>query len=585
MDFKHYADEPIEITVEDINAALSEIFGDRASGTKNMDKVQSGGLKIETEINKDRIYYLYDIIYSDYYGRELVPGSLAYDLTTCEFLIPYYKNYLTGVKFPLHETLSPFFINAIAYLKSKKVKFSLPKLTSFQYYLYLFTDTNGDEYRVANLIGKKIDTKARIPKVTNIANTIDIPALVKERLTSIYTSSCNFDKFSDEFQKDNDIIKGLDQDSLPIRTGKVNYKRDGEDMEQKLDGLCTGLDCIKLLKTCIENGNSSDSFSQCKSNFENLSEDQILEIRNSVAEMHPTIVLRILKSFGVKKCSDYSDEHQRTIIRIQSFNEWVSGLPKDIQNEICDNKNFCRFVNILISYMNAHPQILNTGFTKEDIEAYEQVLKESNYASRKFGIRERLQEPRKDQNTLLFLRTQEAIQNTPSVNVATAYPPIMRLVAPKSGAYFMNNMNNMNNMSQYGPSFGLGQFGGVAHSYHTLSIPKTENIGTAFVKAQFDEAISALRARGQTIENGVHEKMKNELKNMEEAEKKALKYVKMVDEYRKILAIDAKRDYVTEDKLEKLIRKGNYHSAKSTNSSKAILLAINDLTKQFLNSN
>lgn len=120
--------------------------------------------------------------------------------------------------------------------------------------------------------------------------------------------------------------------------------------------------CQGYIAQCLR----GENIDQCRRYFANADffETTLEEIRN----MNPTVALRTLKTFGFLEETEYDEEYQMNITRIQPYHKWFAGL-KNVTNdqatidEIGKNDKLAQYLKWVIKLVNCNIGILNPGVT------------------------------------------------------------------------------------------------------------------------------------------------------------------------------------------------------------------------------
>lgn len=378
---------------------------------------------------------------------------------------------------------------------------------------------------------------------------IDLEKLTNHRMSCIYnakvTNSLSLDALED--------VKDL---GIYSSNGQFN-KQDGSYIPLVEGDRCFATDasnCIGFLHDCILNTDNS-TLPDCIKHFENLTGSQFDIIRQKIAEMHPSIAIKILKTFGFKKDEVYSKDLGRTIYQVQEVHDWLNRLnDNDIAKNARSRTNLLRYLNLLVQYINRNVGILNKGLDPNSRNLVSTPV--SHYAAG-FGIKPRY-EPMDPEAHAEWIRRRTIVHN--KNNNGPVITPF--------GVPYMQ-MTGMQ----------LGGFYGTPSVTHTIIGYSNPNTGSAFIKKQLEITINELSKRGKRIDPDVIAQINKDIKNMEEAQNQVLVMIKLIDEYKKMLDVnqDYKLDFITAENLRRLQNKENKIANNIATISKRVMDCVSKL--------
>lgn len=117
--------------------------------------------------------------------------------------------------------------------------------------------------------------------------------------------------------------------------------------------------CIRVVRDCLISGNKEE-LSKCLSE---LSDANLFDVAQSdLKNVHPSMALRILKTFGVNPKIVNGLEYA------ESENEWINNTVlklknADVRNAIIGNNQLRSYISGVIAFVNANPTIMNSHLT------------------------------------------------------------------------------------------------------------------------------------------------------------------------------------------------------------------------------
>jgi hypothetical protein len=342
---------------------------------------------------------------------------------------------------------------------------------------------------------------------------------------------------------------------------------------QDIDGSCYGTgkkDCIAFLKDCVIGNNTN--YESCKTHFETLDNSEFDNIRSQVKNMHPAVVVKILKSFGFKKRESYDEIRKRSVEMVQDVYDWINntGRPANEIAALRKNNNLLRFLNLLTQYINLNPGILNKGFSKSEIETFSKSYETNNYG-KQFGLKARY-EPINDER-----QTQIMQQNAMLLAAQNRQPVLTKQTITQIGLPMVGMNQGMSGLyGQYG-GYGFGN----NNSRFVIKTHNNPNVGINFVERQLEITIANLARMGKQLEPSIISKIKADIASARAYEDKAMRIVRIINEYQKLVELGQdngmKSDYVTQERLDRLIGKGEKTQVSSIDCQNRIILALSKL--------
>ena len=252
----------------------------------------------------------------------------------------------------LKKTSNPFvtvFENDLPLLSSRSVTF-------------WYTDTNNKLQSVnvynreaSNLLKILYNSIYRGKTVSFNNKKLDIP-LDYTNATNLYKKSRD-ELFSLNVNK---IIKNLllNIENLPsdkinkqiliMNKNCLNYTKDTKSIK-----------CREFIYDCILN-DDADSMVMC---LNKLKDNEYEKLQREKQNIHPAIALKILYKLGFQPKTYYDNQTQKQIKKIISFDEWIDVIKnqyRDIETKVLENnKSLKNYLNMLISYVNSKPRLLN----------------------------------------------------------------------------------------------------------------------------------------------------------------------------------------------------------------------------------
>merc|ERR1711871_1473370 len=127
------------------------------------------------------------------------------------------------------------------------------------------------------------------------------------------------------------------------------------------------LTCNQYLDKCLRG--DQVGIEECK---EYLKNPNFFDIAiEEVKSMHPEIALQTLKSFGFQFITDYDEEHEMEIKRVEEFNEWLERMrtervaERETIEEINANRQLRQYLIWVTQLVNYSPELLNKGIHKK----------------------------------------------------------------------------------------------------------------------------------------------------------------------------------------------------------------------------
>merc|ERR1711871_517948 len=128
------------------------------------------------------------------------------------------------------------------------------------------------------------------------------------------------------------------------------------------------LTCNQYLDKCLRG--DQVGIEECK---EYLKNPNFFDIAiEEVKSMHPEIALQTLKSFGFQFITDYDEEHEMEIKRVEEFNEWLDRMrtervaERETIEEINANRQLRQYLIWVTQLVNYSPELLNKGIHKKN---------------------------------------------------------------------------------------------------------------------------------------------------------------------------------------------------------------------------
>lgn len=378
---------------------------------------------------------------------------------------------------------------------------------------------------------------------------IDLEKLTNHRMSCIYnakvTNSLSLDALEEitdsGLYNSNGQFYNATKQPVPLVEGPRCFATDASN-------------CIGFLHDCILNTDNS-TLPECIKHFENLTGSQFDIIRQKIAEMHPSIAIKILKTFGFKKDEVYSKDLGRTIYQVQEVHDWLNRLnDNDIAKNARSRTNLLRYLNLLVQYINRNVGILNKGL---DPNSRKLVNTPVSYYAAGFGIKPRY-EPMDPEAHAEWIRRRTIVHN--KNNNGPVITPF--------GVPYMQ-MTGMQ----------LGGFYGTPSVTHTIIGYSNPNTGSAFIKKQLEITINELSKRGKRIDPDVIAQINKDIKSMEDYQNQVLVMIKLIDEYKKMLDVnqDYKLDFITAENLRRLQNKENKIANNIATISKRVMDCVSKL--------
>lgn len=542
-------------------------FNPSARGSMEMlrGKMQVGGNLTQEHINE------WNSIMKDYDGKPLIEGTLEHDFLMSQYYNDYNDN--DNTKNIIHWSV----INFINEAYRSKMYFSRPAISNTAESSVMVNDpTTGNilfnfsfveamdevadiaDNKNAGMIAREYPGIQLIPFA---GFDINYTKLANERISKQYHADIKRIQYDD----DNKSFPFHDDDkekiSVAVKSSVHNYYRGKKQEIYNVDsngkhevlliadtGKCfaTGAkNCVKFIADCLDNPRDPRKFEQCKAHFINLKNSDYEAIQDEMARgnVHPRIAIRILKTFGFKKYEEYSDKHHRSIYRIQDASSWLRGHEQKVTAELASDYNLIRFLTLLVEFVNSSPGILNKGFKPEDLKDYEDKINptfvEKKYMIKRFN-------PIRPVNHLSsgtkYVQRQYTIDTTPLVNYPS-YP------------------------IQYDPSqfntIGVNLVGGAKAQFggHIIKLFENPNIGSKYLEIELNRAEAYLLTLNKVVDPELIKKIKDEIEKVKAAEDKLVKYINMINEYKRLYHTSSSSDkanpnFLTEKKLKELTRHG-----------------------------
>lgn len=394
---------------------------------------------------------------------------------------------------------------------------------------------------------------------------IDLEKLANHRMNSVYTAKVEKTLELDNFD-DADFAKP--ENRVYVDNGKFYGTKNGAPVLFNLreGDKCfnTGAtNCIGMLNDCILN-NKEDSLPACITHFDNMTSAHFDSVRADILEMHPSIAIKLLKTFGFRKREVYNEGEKRHLYQVQEVSDWLNSMSDNttIANAR-KNTNLLRYLNLLVQYVNRNPGVLNKGYSPSNASNYSPT---SSYYATSYGIKKRYEPVTEEEYNKYKLRQTIIHTKAPTpqhITMPYGFPMLYQTSSQFGGSYY-GQTNNF-----------------VIKGYNNT------NCGPNFVKKQLDFTINELTKRGKRIDPDLVAKINKDIDNMRHYEDQALTTLRLIEEYKRIIDLnqDYRQDFISEDNLRILIDKSNKIANNTATISDRIMKALLHLESTILPSN
>lgn len=301
--------------------------------------------------------------------------------------------------------------------------------------------------------------------------------------------------------------------------------------------------------------------------------------RKEISTMTPIVALNLLKKFGFRTYKIFDMEASCDIMKVEDVSHWLKTYMKKIfdndtkaQSAIEGNDKILQYLNLVVEFVNANPEILNpdySGVTEEKVGK----IKPNTYAE-KLGIpirRDNSYKPEVAINLLdASLRSNSIYgaqyrnpfmsptQQTQTI-ISQFKSPFAELVTPFSNV----SMGNIMSLPQSGGSYNNSQFGEKFSSGAYVSEALVHNL------------LQKLKQRNKALDVAFVSKIEQKLESMKKTEKSMELNIRYIAEYIKLLDAfgDNKSEILSERNLKDMVN-SNYNLQKKHNNEEQSILEI-----------
>lgn len=322
-----------------------------------------------------------------------------------------------------------------------------------------------------------------------------------------------------------------------------------------------GEQCDQYMYQCLLS-NDAAGIDKCI-NFWSNKGDIYTNMKEEIKQMHPLVAIKTLQRFGFKTHEVYDDEAGRKLIKVESFSHWVDTVvagdrikgntksAADVLKVITSNKNLTDYLKLVIQYVNANPEVLNTGFVGATVES--KGKPELTAYQQRIGLKIR-RDPLRPEGKIDadYRRLAQQIHGsrpTMPLRAQMGFPGVVGLTGvPQFTSYFGNS---------------LFQTGGLYGNTYLRRQAEGKITGAAALIGMIEGLIANLKRSGKTIDQATNEEINKFKEDLIKTEYNIMETEMYLEEYKNI--IDTYHQYdqqvVSMDDIKKMVR----HYQKASN--------------------
>lgn len=340
--------------------------------------------------------------------------------------------------------------------------------------------------------------------------------------------------------------------------------------------------CRAFMNECLLD-HDPKNIMKCISVMEN--KDFAASARKEISNMAPVVALNLLKKFGFRTYKIFDMEANNDIMKVEDVSHWLKTYMKKIfdndskaQSAIEGNDKILQYLNLVVEFVNANPEILNPNYSGATEEKVGKV-KPNTYAE-KLGIPMRRDNTYKPEFSINLLDTSlrsnsiygaqyrnpfmSPTQQTQTI-ISQFKSPFADLVTPFSNV----NIGNAMLLPQSGGGYNGNQFG------------ERFSSGAYVSEALIHNLLEKLRLRNKTLDATYMSKILQKLESMKKTEKSMELNIRYIAEYIKLLDAfgDNKSEILSERNLKDMVNSNYNLQKKHNNEEQSILQILKTLAK------
>lgn len=351
---------------------------------------------------------------------------------------------------------------------------------------------------------------------------------------------------------DNDIAKYYHIDNnneVPFPDRKQDFQRLVGDFNKELN----------FISHCISSSGSNPR--KCIKSLDSFNISDVNDIKQLVMNMHPSLMLKVLKTLGMKKIRVYDENLKRNIYKIQDLCEFLNN------SEDCEDLqgNVLILIHFIICRVHANPGILNEGFSPEDLKRIANQTSLSYLSN--FGLGKSLNylnstlADRKQQHiNLLNLLNSNKDSNSQNLNMAIPY------------TLYMSGVTSV--------PLGFRQSGGSYSSSYDNMI----HSGSNQLQGVINRLIQTLKSKNIILSQGAEDSLNKAVTDLQQHEKTAWERAVILEKLDKVQDLARPGDFISESRLKHLMSKGERSFMRKNESTEKLMELIRDLFTQHLSS-
>lgn len=410
-----------------------------------------------------------------------------------------------------------------------------------------------DQYRKAVLNERMLDFPTEWKPAGDFTFQMDYDRLIRERLYALKNEMKKPSIKPGEIFSltDRNVWHRDEQGRLYTMDGneKVYYEKDSPATQKVLNKnyncyssfvKASPTDCNMFMSECIMNQNLDD-VSKCIQYWKR--HDFYTTSKEDISKMHPDMAIAILHRFKFLMTEVTDPLSGKRLNKMMSRDAWIknvldSQFDAATQQVIKSNDKLLDYLQLLVEYINASPQILNPGFTGKT----EEMIGTPSRSPLAVGLNIPLRkEPLSGYSRELY--EAELLRNNLASRGLMIQTPLS-YSSPFSGRQF----------GFFGQGFqGGGQ--GLNVSEYLQNIKEGRCGGSSLIEAGINRLLSDLKSMGQQVDKDMSDSITKKLTELRKLEVELVKTEMYLEEYKRLLYIfnDKDPETITLERIQKFI--------------------------------